>query len=97
MLIKDGKTCYRPVRTSREIPDGYDPRSVDLQVDPQGNLQVALERIPFQCLEVLSRISQHMSHFYTLFSSATEEQDFAVNRQLFLVEQGYKYAIRYYR
>ena len=35
------------------------------------------------------------AHFYTLVSRGTDEQRFAVNRQLFLVEQGYKYQIRY--
>jgi hypothetical protein len=32
----------------------------------------------------------------TLVSRSTTEQSFAVNRQLFLVEQGYKYQIRYF-
>ena len=31
--------------------------------------------------------------FYTLVSHGTAEQDFAMNRQLFLTEQGYEYAI----
>lgn len=37
-----------------------------------------------------------VSRFYTLVSKGTDEQDFALNRQLFLVEQGYKYEIRYF-
>jgi DNA excision repair protein ERCC-3 len=49
-----------------------------------------------QRLGRILRPKEHMSHFYTLVSSATEEQEFAVNRQLFLVEQGYKYTIRYF-
>ncbi len=33
------------------------------------------------------------AHFYSLVSRETREQDFAMNRQLFLTEQGYSYTI----
>lgn len=33
------------------------------------------------------------AHFYTLVTKDSKEQDFALNRQLFLLEQGYKYEI----
>ena len=33
------------------------------------------------------------AHFYSLVSTATVEQEFAMNRQRFLCEQGYEYAI----
>ncbi|MEC8277805.1 MAG: helicase-related protein, partial [Myxococcota bacterium] len=33
------------------------------------------------------------ARFYTLVSSGTKEQEFAMKRQLFLTEQGYRYAI----
>lgn len=33
--------------------------------------------------------------FYTLVSENTKEQEFALNRQLFLIEQGYKYRIEW--
>jgi DNA excision repair protein ERCC-3 len=36
---------------------------------------------------------QNQSHFYTLVSRDTVEQDFALKRQLFLCEQGYGYSI----
>ena len=36
------------------------------------------------------------SYFYTLVSRGTDEQVFGTNRQLFLVEQGYTYQIRYF-
>ena len=36
------------------------------------------------------------SHFYTLVSRNTDEQVFSTKRQLFLVEQGYRYEIRYF-
>ncbi|WP_291321726.1 DNA repair helicase XPB [Desulfonatronospira sp.] len=37
------------------------------------------------------------SLFYTLVSHNTDEQHFAANRQMFLVEQGYRYDIRYFK
>lgn len=49
-----------------------------------------------QRLGRILRPKQRSSHFYTLVSKSTTEQSFAVNRQLFLVEQGYKYQIRYF-
>ncbi|MCP4544368.1 MAG: DEAD/DEAH box helicase family protein [Chloroflexi bacterium] len=36
-----------------------------------------------------------MAHFYTLTSKDTRDQDFSINRQLFLTEQGYRYTILY--
>lgn len=36
------------------------------------------------------------SHFYTLVTKNSDEQDFSQNRQMFLVEQGYQYNICYY-
>ena len=36
---------------------------------------------------------QNHAHFYSLVSQDTMEQDFALHRQLFLVEQGYTYRI----
>ena len=35
-----------------------------------------------------------LAHFYTLVTRDSKEQDFAVNRQLFLTEQGYSYQIK---
>lgn len=49
-----------------------------------------------QRLGRILRPKQKRSHFYTLVSKGTDEQVFGINRQLFLVEQGYKYQIRYY-
>lgn len=34
-----------------------------------------------------------MAYFYTVVSEATKERDYALKRQLFLVEQGYRYLI----
>jgi DNA excision repair protein ERCC-3 len=33
------------------------------------------------------------SHFYTIVTARTVEEDFAANRQKFLAEQGYEYSI----
>ncbi len=49
-----------------------------------------------QRLGRILRPKSHSAFFYTLVSRGTDEQRFAVNRQLFLVEQGYKYHIEYY-
>ncbi len=38
---------------------------------------------------------ENQAHFYSLVSHETVEQDFAMNRQLFLCEQGYEYHIRH--
>lgn len=35
-----------------------------------------------------------LAHFYTLVTRDTKEQEFGMNRQLFLVEQGYSYDVR---
>ncbi|NOR59640.1 MAG: helicase [Methanosarcinales archaeon] len=49
-----------------------------------------------QRLGRILRPKEHTSHFYTLVSKGTTEQTFGTNRQLFLVEQGYRYQIRYF-
>ena len=49
-----------------------------------------------QRLGRILRPKKKASHFYTLITQNTDEQDFSQNRQLFLVEQGYQYHIRYY-
>ncbi|OQX78566.1 MAG: helicase [Bacteroidetes bacterium 4484_276] len=49
-----------------------------------------------QRLGRILRPKKKPSHFYTLVSQGTTEQDFSINRQMFLVEQGYKYEIRYF-
>jgi DNA excision repair protein ERCC-3 len=49
-----------------------------------------------QRLGRILRPKQSSSHFYSLVSRNTDEQVFSTKRQLFLVEQGYKYEIRYF-
>jgi DNA excision repair protein ERCC-3 len=48
-----------------------------------------------QRLGRILRPKQRNAFFYTLVSKGTDEQRFGVNRQLFLVEQGYRYQIEY--
>ena len=36
-----------------------------------------------------------LAHFYSIVTRDSRDQEFAINRQLFLTEQGYRYAIRY--
>lgn len=48
-----------------------------------------------QRLGRILRPKKKHSFFYSLISHDTVEQSFGVNRQLFLLEQGYKYEIRY--
>ncbi len=37
------------------------------------------------------------AHFYTLITRDTKEQEFGMNRQLFLIEQGYSYEVKEWR
>jgi DNA excision repair protein ERCC-3 len=39
------------------------------------------------------KTGENLAHFYTLVTKDTREQEFARNRQMFLTEQGYRYAI----
>ncbi len=48
-----------------------------------------------QRLGRILRPKKRNSFFYSLVSKGTDEQRFSVNRQLFLVEQGYRYQIEY--
>ena len=48
-----------------------------------------------QRLGRILRPKHRNSFFYTLVSKGTDEQRFNLNRQLFLVEQGYRYQIEY--
>lgn len=49
-----------------------------------------------QRLGRILRPKKKSSYFYSLVTQNSDEQDFSNNRQLFLVEQGYKYNIQYY-
>jgi DNA excision repair protein ERCC-3 len=40
------------------------------------------------------KVNGSKAHFYTLITRDTKEQEFGMNRQLFLIEQGYTYDVR---
>jgi DNA excision repair protein ERCC-3 len=40
------------------------------------------------------KVNGSLAHFYTLITRDTKEQEFGMNRQLFLIEQGYSYDVR---
>jgi len=68
-----------------DLPDA----SVAIQVSGTfGSRQEEAQR-----LGRILRPKNRPSYFYTLVSRDTKEQDFALNRQMFLAEQGYKYRI----
>ncbi len=72
---------------SIDLPDA----SVAIQISGKfGSRQEEAQRLG----RILRPKAKHnIARFYTLVSAGTEEQDFALNRQLFLKEQGYSYAI----
>lgn len=72
---------------SIDLPDA----SVAVQVSGRfGSRQEEAQRLG-RVLRPKSKNNQ--AHFYTLVTEGTEEQDFALNRQLFLTEQGYDYTV----
>jgi len=72
---------------SIDLPDA----SVAIQISGKfGSRQEEAQRLG----RILRPKADHnVARFYTLVSAGTEEQDFALNRQLFLTEQGYSYTI----
>lgn len=70
-----------------DLPDA----AVAIQVSGSyGSRQEEAQRLG----RILRRKSgSNRAYFYTLVSAETKEQDFALNRQLFLIEQGYRYRI----
>lgn len=81
--------CSKIANFSVDLPDA----SVAIQISGTfGSRQEEAQR--------LGRIlrpkeGENQAHFYSLVTHETVEQDFAMNRQLFLCEQGYEYHIRY--
>lgn len=79
--------CSKIANFSLDMPDA----SVAMQISGTfGSRQEEAQR--------LGRIlrpkpGENQAHFYSLVSQDTVEQDFAMNRQLFLCEQGYEYKI----
>ena len=81
--------CSKIANFSVDLPDA----SVAIQISGTfGSRQEEAQR--------LGRIlrpkpGDNQAHFYSLVSHESVEQDFAMNRQLFLCEQGYEYHIRH--
>jgi DNA excision repair protein ERCC-3 len=81
--------CSKIANFSVDLPDA----SVAIQISGTfGSRQEEAQR--------LGRIlrpkqGENQAHFYSLVSHESVEQDFAMNRQLFLCEQGYEYHIRH--
>ncbi|GMO27355.1 MAG: DEAD/DEAH box helicase [Termitinemataceae bacterium] len=71
-----------------DLPDA----SVAIQVSGAfGSRQEEAQR-----LGRILRPKNRRSNFYSIVTSGTAEEEFALNRQQFLTEQGYKYSIRYW-
>ena len=79
--------CSKIANFSVDLPDA----SVAIQISGTfGSRQEEAQRLG-RILRPKSGDNQ--AHFYSLVSHETVEQDFAMNRQLFLCEQGYEYHI----
>jgi DNA excision repair protein ERCC-3 len=71
-----------------DLPDA----SVAIQVSGSfGSRQEEAQR-----LGRILRPKDHQAHFYSVVTSDSKEQEFAMKRQLFLTEQGYRYHIEEY-
>ncbi|MBO8436766.1 MAG: DEAD/DEAH box helicase [Spirochaetes bacterium] len=88
-LFKEGKIkvliVSKVANSAIDLPDA----SVAIQISGTfGSRQEEAQR-----LGRILRPKDKDSHFYTLVTEYTEEEDFAQNRQKFLSEQGYSYSI----
>lgn len=79
--------CSKIANFSVDLPDA----SVAIQISGTfGSRQEEAQRMG----RILRpKPGDNQAHFYSLVSHETTEQDFAMNRQLFLCEQGYEYHI----
>jgi len=89
--FREGRTnvlaCSKIANFSVDLPDA----AVAIQVSGTfGSRQEEAQRMG-RILRPKKGTNQ--AHFYSLVSHETTEQDFAMNRQLFLCEQGYEYHI----
>ncbi len=88
-LFKEGKIrvliVSKVANSAIDLPDA----SVAIQISGTfGSRQEEAQR-----LGRILRPKEKDSHFYTIVTEYTEEEDFAQNRQKFLSEQGYNYSI----
>lgn len=87
--FREGKTPVIVVSKVANFAIDLPDASVAVQISGSfGSRQEEAQR-----LGRILRPKQRNSHFYTIVSRFTVEEEFAVNRQRFLTEQGYKYHI----
>ena len=98
----DREKIYNQFR-NREIPVLIVSKVANFAVDlPDANVLIQISgsygsrQEEAQRLGRILRPKKKSSYFYSLVTHNTDEQEFSSNRQLFLVEQGYKYHIHYY-
>lgn len=90
--FREGKT--RTIIVSKIANFAVDIPDANIMIQISGTFGSRQEEA--QRLGRILRPKNRNALFYTLVSKSTVEQEFANNRQLFLVEQGYKYNIRYF-
>jgi DNA excision repair protein ERCC-3 len=83
---------FRVIVVSRVANFAIDLPDASMAVQVSGSFGSRQEEA--QRLGRILRPKGRNSYFYTLVSRYTVEEDFAANRQKFLAEQGYKYAIQ---
>jgi DNA excision repair protein ERCC-3 len=85
---------FRVIVVSRVANFAIDLPDASMAVQVSGSFGSRQEEA--QRLGRILRPKGRNSYFYTLVSRHTVEEDFAANRQKFLAEQGYKYAIQHW-
>jgi DNA excision repair protein ERCC-3 len=85
---------FRVIVVSRVANFAIDLPDASMAVQVSGSFGSRQEEA--QRLGRILRPKGRNSYFYTLVSRYTVEEDFAANRQKFLAEQGYKYAIQHW-
>ena len=85
---------FRVIVVSRVANFAIDLPDASMAIQVSGSFGSRQEEA--QRLGRILRPKERNSYFYTLVSRYTVEEDFAANRQKFLAEQGYKYAIQHW-
>jgi DNA excision repair protein ERCC-3 len=85
---------FRAIVVSRVANFAIDLPDASMAVQVSGSFGSRQEEA--QRLGRILRPKRRNSYFYTLVSRYTVEEDFTANRQKFLAEQGYKYAIQHW-
>ncbi|MDR2739407.1 MAG: DEAD/DEAH box helicase [Treponema sp.] len=85
---------FRVIVVSRVANFAIDLPDASMAIQVSGSFGSRQEEA--QRLGRILRPKRRNSYFYTLVSRYTVEEDFTANRQKFLAEQGYKYAIQHW-